>query len=186
MRQKDGALNTAVQSQNAIHLTARTDKDFELWGRPFVWSFETYYKDLNRVNLYDVENVRIRYSAQNNAIGRVYGFDSRINGEFVQGTDSWFTFSLLKAEERSVEDFVQGWHPRPSDTRFNFAVYFQDYLPNDPTTRLSLTIMVGGGFPFGPDGPGEGISDPWERVFRSPPYRRADIGFIKVLQGKWT
>ncbi len=186
MRQKDGALNTAVQSQNAFHLTARTDKDFELWGRPFVWSFETYYKDLNRVNLYDVENVRIRYSAQNNAIGRVYGFDSRINGEFVQGTDSWFTFSLFKAEERSVEDFVQGWHPRPSDTRFNFAVYFQDYLPNDPTTRLSLTLMVGGGFPFGPDGPGEGISDPWERVFRSPPYRRADIGFIKVLQGKWT
>ena len=73
--------------------------------------------------------MRIRYSAQNNAIGRVYGLDSRINGEFVQGTDSWFTFSLFKVEERSVEDFVQGWHPRPSDTRFNFAVYFQDYLP---------------------------------------------------------
>ena len=186
MRQKDGVLNTDVQSQNAMHFTVRSDKDFEMWGRPFVWSFETYYKDLNRVNLYDIENVRIRYAADNNAIGRIYGFDSRVNGEFVQGTDSWFTFSLFKAEERPTDDFAQGWFTRPTDTRFNFAVYFQDYLPNDPSTRLSLTLMVGGGFPFGPDGPGDGISDPWERVFRSPPYRRADIGFIKVLQGKWT
>jgi hypothetical protein len=186
MRQKDGVLNTEVQSQNAMHFTVRSDKDFEMWGRPFVWSFESYYKDLNRVNLYDIENVRIRYAANNNAIGRIYGFDSRVNGEFVQGTDSWFTFSLFKAEERPTDDFAQGWFARPTDTRFNFAVYFQDYLPNDPSTRLSLTLMVGGGFPFGPDGPGEGISDPWERVFRSPPYRRADIGFIKVLKGKWT
>ena len=186
MRQKDGVLNTEVQSQNAMHFTVRSDKDFEMWGRPFVWSFESYYKDLNRVNLYDIENVRIRYAANNNAIGRIYGFDSRVNGEFVQGTDSWFTFSLFKAEERPTDDFAQGWFARPTDTRFNFAVYFQDYLPNDPSTRLSLTLMVGGGFPFGPDGPGDGISDPWERVFRSPPYRRADIGFIKVLKGKWT
>ena len=186
MRQKDGVLNTEVQSQNAMHFTIRSDKDFEMWGRPFVWSFESYYKDLNRVNLYDIENVRIRYAANNNAIGRIYGFDSRVNGEFVQGTDSWFTFSLFKAEERPTDDFAQGWFARPTDTRFNFAVYFQDYLPNDPSTRLSLTLMVGGGFPFGPDGPGDGISDPWERVFRSPPYRRADIGFIKVLKGKWT
>ena len=186
MRQKDGVLNTEVQSQNAMHFTVRSDKDFEMWGRPFVWSFETYYKDLNRVNLYDIENVRIRYAANNNGIGRIYGFDSRVNGEFVQGTDSWFTFSLFKAEERPTDGFAQGWFARPTDTRFNFAVYFQDYLPNDPSTRLSLTLMVGGGFPFGPDGPGDGISDPWERVFRSPPYRRADIGFIKVLKGKWT
>ena len=186
MRQKDGVLNTEVQSQNAMHFTVRSDKDFEMWGRPFVWSFETYYKNLNRVNLYDIENVRIRYAANNNAIGRIYGFDSRVNGEFVQGTDSWFTFSLFKAEERPTDGFAQGWFARPTDTRFNFAVYFQDYLPNDPSTRLSLTLMVGGGFPFGPDGPGDGISDPWERVFRSPPYRRADIGFIKVLKGKWT
>jgi hypothetical protein len=186
MRQKDGVLNTEVQSQNAMHFNVRSDKDFEMWGRPFVWSFESYYKDLNRVNLYDIENVRIRYAANNNAIGRIYGFDSRVNGEFVQGTDSWFTFSLFKAEERPTDDFAQGWFARPTDTRFNFAVYFQDYLPNDPSTRLSLTLMVGGGFPFGPDGPGDGISDPWERVFRSPPYRRADIGFIKVLKGKWT
>ena len=186
MRQKDGVLNTEVRSQNAMHFTVRSDKDFEMWGRPFVWSFESYYKDLNRVNLYDIENVRIRYAANNNAIGRIYGFDSRVNGEFVQGTDSWFTFSLFKAEERPTDGFAQGWFARPTDTRFNFAVYFQDYLPNDPSTRLSLTLMVGGGFPFGPDGPGDGISDPWERVFRSPPYRRADIGFIKVLKGKWT
>lgn len=138
------------------------------------------------MNLFDVENVRIRYQGNNDGLARVYGIDSRINGEFVKGTDSWFTFSLFRAQERSTTSLVQGWHARPTDTRFNFAVYFQDYLPNDPTTRLSLTLMLGGGFPFGPDGTGNEIAQPEDRFFRSPPYRRADIGFIKVLGGKWT
>ena len=184
MRRKDGTLNTGVKSQGALHVTARSDKEFEMWGRPFVWSLESYYKSLSRVNLYDVENVRIRYSAQNDAQARVYGFDSRINGEFVQGTDSWFTFSLFNAQERELDD--EDWFARPSDTRYNFAVYFQDYLPKDPSVRMSLTLMISGGFPFGPDGTGDGIALPEQRVFRSPPYRRADIGFIKVMNGDWT
>jgi len=186
MRLKDGTLNTEVKSQQALHLIARQDRYFSLWNRPFVWSLETYYKGLQRVNLFDVENVRIRYQGNNDGLARVYGIDSRINGEFVKGTDSWFTFSLFRAQERSTTSFVQGWHARPTDTRFNFAVYFQDYLPNDPSTRLSLTLMVGGGFPFGPDGIGNEIAQPEDRFFRSPPYRRADIGFIKVLKGNWT
>jgi len=186
MRLKDGTLNTEVKSQQALHLIARQDRYFSLWNRPFVWSLETYYKGLQRVNLFDVENVRIRYQGNNDGLDRVYGIDSRIDGEFVKGTDSWFTFSLFRAQERSTTSFVQGWHARPTDTRFNFAVYFQDYLPNDPSTRLSLTLMVGGGFPFGPDGIGNEIAQPEDRFFRSPPYRRADIGFIKVLKGNWT
>jgi len=186
MRLKDGTLNTDVKSQQALHLIARQDRYFKMWDRPFIWSLETYYKGLQRVNLFDVENVRIRYQGNNDGLARVYGIDSRINGEFVKGTDSWFTFSLFRAQERSTTSFVQGWHARPTDTRFNFAVYFQDYLPNDPSTRLSLTLMVGGGFPFGPDGIGNEIAQPEDRFFRSPPYRRADIGFIKVLKGNWT
>jgi hypothetical protein len=184
MRLKDGSLNTDVQSQSALHLIARQDKNFQLWGRPFLWSLESYYKGLQRVNLFDVENVRIRYQGDNAAVARIYGFDSRINGEFVKGTDSWFTFSLFNAQERPLDE--EQWYARPTDTRFNFSVYFQDYLPNDPSTRLSLTLMVGGGFPFGPDGPGDGIAPPKARTFRAPPYRRADIGFIKVLKGNWT
>jgi len=184
MRLKDGTLNTDVQSQSALHLIARQDKNFQLWGRPFLWSLESYYKGLQRVNLFDVENVRIRYQGDNAAVARIYGFDSRINGEFVKGTDSWFTFSLFNAQERPLDE--ERWYARPTDTRFNFSVYFQDYLPNDPSTRLSLTLMVGGGFPFGPDGPGDGIAPPEARTFRAPPYRRADIGFIKVLKGNWT
>ena len=184
MRLKDGTLNTDVQSQSALHLIARQDKNFQLWGRPFLWSLESYYKGLQRVNLFDVENVRIRYQGDNAAVARIYGFDSRINGEFVKGTDSWFTFSLFNAQERPLDE--EQWYARPTDTRFNFSVYFQDYLPNDPSTRLSLTLMVGGGFPFGPDGPGDGIAPPEARTFRAPPYRRADIGFIKVLKGNWT
>lgn len=184
MRLKDGTLNTDVQSQSALHLIARQDKNFQLWGRPFLWSLESYYKGLQRVNLFDVENVRIRYQGDNAAVARIYGFDSRINGEFVKGTDSWFTFSLFHAQERPLDE--EQWYARPTDTRFNFSVYFQDYLPNDPSTRLSLTLMVGGGFPFGPDGPGDGIAPPEARTFRAPPYRRADIGFIKVLKGNWT
>jgi hypothetical protein len=186
MRLKDGTLNSEVKSQQALHLIVRQDRYFNLWNRPFVWSLETYYKGLQRVNLFDVENVRIRYQGNNDGLARVYGIDSRINGEFVKGTDSWFTFSLFRAQERSTTSFMQGWHARPTDTRFNFAVYFQDYLPNDPSTRLSLTLMVGGGFPFGPDGIGNDIAQPEDRFFRSPPYRRADIGFIKVLEGNWT
>ena len=184
MRLKDGTLNTDVQSQSALHLIARQDKNFQLWGRPFLWSLESYYKGLQRVNLFDVENVRIRYQGDNASVARIYGFDSRINGEFVKGTDSWFTFSLFNAQERPLDE--EQWYARPTDTRFNFSVYFQDYLPNDPSTRLSLTLMVGGGFPFGPDGPGDGIAPPEARTFRAPPYRRADIGFIKVLKGNWT
>lgn len=184
MRLKDGTLNTDVQSQSALHLIARQDKNFQLWGRPFLWSLESYYKGLQRVNLFDVENVRIRYQGDNEAVARIYGFDSRINGEFVKGTDSWFTFSLFNAQERPLDE--EQWYARPTDTQFNFSVYFQDYLPNDPSTRLSLTLMVGGGFPFGPDGPGDGIAPPEARTFRAPPYRRADIGFIKVLKGNWT
>ena len=186
MRLKDGTLNTDVKSQQALHLIARQDRYFKMWDRPFIWSLETYYKGLQRVNLFDVENVRIRYQGNNDGLARVYGIDSRINGEFVKGTDSWFTFSLFRAQERSTTSFIQDWHARPTDTRFNFAVYFQDYLPNDPSTRLSLTLMVGGGFPFGPDGIGNEIAQPEDRFFRSPPYRRADIGFIKVLKGNWT
>lgn len=184
LRQKDGRLNPKVLSQQALHLILRTDKSFELWERPFVWSVEGYYKGLRRVNLYDVENVRIRYAAENNAEGRVFGIDSRVNGEFVKGTDSWFSFSLFKVQERPVNH--EFWYARPTDTRYNLGIYFQDYLPGDPNVRMSLTLMVSGGFPFGPNGPGESISLPEERVFRSPPYRRADLGLIKVLQGKWT
>jgi hypothetical protein len=184
MRLKDGTLNTAVKSQQALHLIARQDRYFNLWNRPFLWSLEGYYKGMQRVNLFDVENVRIRYQASNEAVARVYGFDSRVNGEFVKGTESWFTFSLFKAQERVVND--PQWHARPTDTRFNFAVYFQDYLPNDPSMRLSLTLMVGGGFPFGPAGLNNELAAPEQRIFRSPPYRRADIGFIKEFNGKWT
>lgn len=182
MRLKDGSLNTQVLSQQALHLIARQSKTFALWERPFVWNLEAYYKGMQRVNLFDVENVRIRYKGNNDGLARVYGIDSRINGEFVKGTDSWFTFSLFRAQERIIDS--DQWFARPTDTRFNFAVYFQDYLPNDPTTRMSLTLMLGGGFPFGPSGIGGEIATPEERVFLSPPYRRADIGFIKVLDFK--
>ena len=182
MRLKNGSLNTHVLSQQALHLIARQSKTFALWERPFVWNLEAYYKGMQRVNLFDVENVRIRYQGNNDGLARVYGIDSRINGEFVKGTDSWFTFSLFRAQERTIDS--DQWFARPTDTRFNFAVYFQDYLPNDPTTRMSLTLMLGGGFPFGPSGIGDEIATPEQRVFLSPPYRRADIGFIKVLDFK--
>ena len=184
LRRKDGTLDETVKSQQALHMIARTDKAFRLWDRPFVWSVEGYYKHLRRTNLYGVENVRIRYAANNDAVGRVYGIDSRINGEFVEGTDSWFTVSLFRAQEQPLGDSL--WYARPTDTRFNFAVYFQDHLPNDPSTRMSLTLMMGGSFPFGPDGPGDGILPPSERLFRSPPYRRADLSLIKVIHADWT
>ena len=106
MRLKDGTLNTDVKSQQALHLIVRQDKDFELWNRPFVWTLETYYKGLQRVNLFDVENVRIRYQGNNDGLARVYGIDSRINGEFVKAptVGSLLVCSALRSAVQ------QAWH----------------------------------------------------------------------------
>ena len=125
---------------------------------------------------YEIDNVRIRYSALNQATGYAAGFDARINGEFVPGIDSWASLGVLSVQE-DIEGDGAGYIPRPTDRRVNFALYFQDYLPNDPSFRVSMSLFFSTGQPFGAP-----QSERKDQIFRIPNYRRFDIGFIKVLK----
>jgi len=176
MRKLDGGLNEEIRAQQSVHFVLGNDYQLRIWNRPFKMVTEVYYKYMNNLIPYDMDNVRIRYRAENSATGFATGIDYRINGEFVKGIDSWASVSFMTIQE-DIEDDGAGFLPRPTDQRFNFKIFFQDYLPNDPTFRVSLTLAYGTGLPFGPP---QATAE--ERVFRLPAYRRVDIGFSKVLK----
>jgi len=136
-----------------------------------------YYKYIQDLIPYEIDNMRIRYYGTNDAHGYAYGIDFRINGEFVKGAESWASLSFMKTEE-----YFQGsWIPRPTDQRMNLAVFFQDYIPGFPTWKVALTLVYGTGLPFGPPD-----SPPASQTLRMPPYRRVDIGLSKQLIGEKT
>lgn len=176
MRRLEGGVNENIRAQRSIHLVLGHDYQLKIWGRPFKMVTELYYKDFNQLIPYSLDNVRIRYTAQNNAVGYAYGLDYRINGEFVKGIDSWASLSVMTIQENIAGDGA-GYLPRPTDQRFNFNIFFQDYLPQDPTFRVSLTLAYGTGLPLGPP-----QAEPKDRDFRLAPYRRVDIGFIKIFK----
>jgi hypothetical protein len=175
-RNISGGLNPNIQAQVAIHFVLGLDYQFKMWNRPFKLVSEAYYKYMYDLIPYEIDNVRVRYTAQNEAVGYAAGIDFRINGEFVKGTESWASLSLFRVME-DLENDDAGYIPRPTDTRFSFAIFFQDYLPSNPTFRVSLNFYLTGGFPFGaPQAPRS------EQIYRAPPYRRVDLGFIKVFK----
>ncbi|MFM7078348.1 MAG: TonB-dependent receptor, partial [Bacteroidota bacterium] len=204
MRDYNGKLNTGLLSQRSIHLVAGSDYTFLAWGREFKFVSEAYYKKLDNLVPYKVENLRLRYFANNNSSGYATGMDFRINGEFVQGIESWASLSILKTEENLSDDFYYDYYnsdgqqiipgftfndtptdsvrfepgkiARPTDQRFTFSLFFQDYLPKFPTYRMSMTLVYGSGLPFGPPG-----KDKYKDVLRYPSYRRVDIGFSKTI-----
>lgn len=180
MRNLDGGINENIRAQKSIHYVLGNDYQLKMWNRPFKMVTEVYYKSFSSLIPYDLENVRIRYTAENNSRGFATGFDYRINGEFVKGVESWASLSLLSIQEDIEGDGI-GFIPRPTDQRFNFKIFFQDYLPKDPTFRVSLTLTYGSGLPFAPPQatPEEKLQD-----FRLPAYRRVDIGFSKVLKAE--
>jgi hypothetical protein len=142
-----------------------------MWDRPFKLVAEAYYKGLTDVNPYTIENVRIRYRARNNAEAYAYGLDLRLNGEFVPGTESWFSFGYLKTEE-NIDN--RGYIARPTDQRLKFGVLFQDYVPNIPDLRMYLNLVYNTGVPGG----SPSYADPYDYQFRLRDYRRADAGFL--------
>lgn len=176
LRSWEGELFTDIKAQQSIHFVAGADREFTMWNRPFKWVTEVYYKSMSNLVPYEIENVRIRYFPERSARGYAAGVDFRVNGEFVKGIDSWGSVSIFTVKE-DIEGDDAGYIPRPTDNRFSFSMYFQDYMPKDPSFRLSLAFTVVGGFPFGPP-----KSEPSERVYRASPYRRVDIGFIKVFK----
>jgi len=177
-RQLDGTLNTSVKAQSSFHLIGGMDYSFEWWGRPFSFIAEAYYKKLWNVNPYDVDNVKTRYYARNDARAFASGLDLRVSGEFVPGTLSWFSVGILNTME-DLEGDGRGYIRRPTDQRLNVAIQFEDHLPNDPRTRVNLSLLFGSGLPFGPPGDIEN-----RNVFNGDIYRRIDVGFSRLFNLK--
>ncbi|TCN56580.1 TonB-dependent receptor [Flavobacterium circumlabens] len=174
LRDLNGVVNPNVKAQESVHIVLSNDYSFKMWDRPFKWVTEIYYKSLTDVNTYSIDNVRIRYVANNNAKAYAQGLDFRLNGEFVPGTESWISFGYLKTEE-NYED--KGYIARPTDQRLKFAMLFQDYMPNIPSVKMYLNLVYNTGLPGG----APSYSDPYLYQNRLNDYRRADIGFAKVF-----
>ncbi|MEP1489405.1 MAG: TonB-dependent receptor [Algibacter sp.] len=174
LRDADGVVNPNVKAQKSFHLVLGNDYSFKMWDRPFKLTTEAYYKNLSDVNPYTLENVRIRYAANNNAKAYAYGLDMRLNGEFVPGTESWFSFGYLKTEE-NIDN--RGYIARPTDQRLKFAALFQDYVPNIPSMKMYLNLVYNTGLPGG----SPSYADPYQYQNRLPAYKRADVGFQFVI-----
>ena len=174
LRDNDGEVNSDVNAQQSIHLVVANEYSFEMWDRPFKLISEAYYKKLNDVNPYTVENVRIRYAAANNTKAYAYGLDMRLNGEFVPGTESWFSFGYLKTEE-SINK--QGYIARPTDQRLKFGILFQDYIPQIPNMKMYLNLVYNTGVPGG----SPSYASPYSYQNRLPDYKRADVGMSYII-----
>lgn len=174
LRDSSGVVQPDVKAQKSFHIVVGNEYSFELWDRPFKLVSEAYYKGLTDVNPYTLENVRIRYRARNNATAYAYGLDLRLNGEFVPGTESWFSFGYLKTEE-NIDD--RGYIARPTDQRLKFGILFQDYVPNIPDLKMYLNLVYNTGVPGG----SPSYADPYDFQTRLRDYRRADLGVSYVL-----
>jgi hypothetical protein len=174
LRDSLGVVNPNVKAQKSIHMVLGNEYSFRMWDRPFKLVSEAYYKNLTDVNPYTLENVRIRYRAKNNAKAYAYGLDFRLNGEFVPGTESWFSFGYLKTEE-NIEG--QGYIARPTDQRLKFGILFQDYMPKIPDMKMYLNLVYNTGVPGG----SPSYADPYEYQNRLRDYKRADLGISYVI-----
>lgn len=202
MRDIYGVFNPNVKNQKSVHAVVGTDVFFNMWNRksPFKFTAEAYYKYLWDVNSYEIDNVRLRYSATNNAVAYAYGVDMKIHGQFIRGIESFFKIGFLSTKEdilndsydinynQSGEEIIPGYTaddsivssttinpgfiPRPSDQLFTLGVLFQDRMPRFEQLSVSLSGIYGSKLPYGPPG-----YDRYKDTLRQPSYFRVDIGF---------
>lgn len=170
----EGNFNSDIKSQRSIQLVLANDYEFEMYDRPFKLTTELYYKKMDNLIPYYMDNVRIRYSGQNNASGYAYGIDTRLYGEFVPGIDSWLSASYARAYE-NIDG--RGNIPRPTDQRLRFAMFYQDYMPKFPSMRVNLTLVYAMGLPNG----APVFTDPYQYQNTLPSYKRVDLGLSKVF-----
>lgn len=198
----EGALNTNVKSQKSLHIVAGGDYFLNLWGRknPFKLAGDIYYKYLWDVNPYEIDNVRTRYYAQNNAVAYAYGFDVHMNGEFVEGIESYFKMGVLRTREDILDDFYYeyfnsdgekiifgytvndsiadsvryepGYIPRPTDQLFTFGALIQDQMPGYESFSVQMGMQFGTRLPYGPPDRSR-----YKDTLRMKSYFRVDIGF---------
>lgn len=200
LRNFRGEINRNLKAQQSIHFVLGSDYNFKMWNRPFKLLTEMYYKHLSNLVPYEIDNVRIRYYAENLAKGYATGIDMKLNGEFINGVESWFSLSVMKTAEDLKNDsyyiyyntdnerirpgytsntviadsvlYRPGYIRRPADQRVNVGMYFQDYVPKIPKLKMHLNLLYGTGFPFGPPS-----YERYKDTLKMPPYRRVDIGF---------
>ncbi len=160
-------LNREIRSQRSIHFVAGADYTFRMAGRPYKFTAEAYYKALSNLIPYSVDNVRIVYYGRNVAKGYAAGVDFKLYGEFVPGTDSWLTLSLMRTKEQ-----IDGvWIPRPTDQRYNLSLYFTDYFPGTTRWRFTLKAAWADGLPFTAP-----RTERTSRMWRPSAYKRVDMG----------
>ncbi|MDR1672205.1 MAG: TonB-dependent receptor plug domain-containing protein [Bacteroidales bacterium] len=173
LRTMQGQANTAIKAQRSVHYTVGGDYVFAVKNRLFRLSSEVYYKQLDRLIPYRMENVRIYYAGDNMASGYAAGWDIKLNGEFVKDAESWISLSLMKSRE-NIRNDAYGSFPLPYDQWANFNLFFQDYFPSSPDWRVFLNLSLGTPLPYHyPE------TDRFDRTFRMTPYRRVDIGLSK-------
>lgn len=205
LRMFDGSLvdKDKASVQKSYQVVLGHEYNFKAWDRPFVLTTELYYKYLKDIIPYQVDNIRIRYYADQKATGYATGLDLKINGEFVKGIESWASVSVMRTAENIqyfidangnilsqtdvnngaeyVRDTIISGISRPSDQRVNFAIFFQDYIPFIPSFKVNLKLILGTGLPFGAS-----EDERYRQKNRMPAYRRVDIGFSKQLIGENT
>lgn len=165
-------LNRDIKSQRSFHVILGSDYTFRAFNRPFKFSAEAYYKALSNLIPYEVDNLKVTYDGENSSSGFVTGLDLKLFGQLVPGSDSWVSFSLMKTQEdlRGVKV------PRPNDQRYSFALYFTDYFPKFPKLKLSLRGIFSDGLPTTAP-----RSSRDKGYFRTPAYKRVDLGFSYAL-----
>lgn len=172
-------LNHTLKAQRSVHILLGGDYYFRAWGRPFKLTAETYYKYIDRMETYTVDNVRVRYSGKNDAVGYAAGLDLKLYGELVPGADSWISFSTMTARQRLLDQPELGWIPSPQEQRYSFSMLFQDYIPQFPQLRFHIKMIWSDGMPFASP---RNIAS--QKVFRMPDYRRIDIGATYVFNAR--
>jgi hypothetical protein len=207
LRDFNGNINYDVKAQTSIHFVLSAQHEFIAWGRPFKYITEAYYKILKNIIPYEIDNVRIRYYANNKAHGFATGIDMKVNGEFVKGIESWASLSIMKTMEDIEGDYYctylnksgdtiifgytadniivdsivhkPGFIRRPTDQRVTFALFFQDYLPKFPTYKMHLNFIFGTNIPYGPPD-----FKRYKDTLKGSPYLRVDVGFSKQLKSE--
>lgn len=179
-----GDFNSNIKAQRSYQLILGNDYEFEMADRPLKLTTEAYYKKMDRLIPYYMDNVRVRYSGENNAEGYAYGIDTRLFGQFVPGVDSWISASYARVYENINK---LGNIPRPTDQRLRLSMFYQDYMPKFPSMKVNLTLVYASGLPTGtpitidpltqqPD-----FTAHYNYQKRLPSYKRVDIGMSKVF-----
>ncbi len=180
MRDFSGKLNTQLLAQRSFQAVAGVDYNFKMYKRPFKVTAETYYKELWNLDPYKYDNVRIRYTGKNDAIGHIYGGEVRLYGDLVKDATSFISIGVLKAEQKITDSpSIAGYNnyfPLPSDQRFMLGMYFEDYLPRNKNFKAHINMIYTTGLPVGPPS-----GHLFQNTLRLPDYKRVDMGFSALL-----